>query len=93
MAGGTSAFHAGALKFGLREGFSRLKPTPIEVPQPSPSTERPLEEANRPLRPVLSVGWVAIDRDNCRVQGMERNNVLIILKYEFLFLVKTPPRV
>ena len=34
MAGGTRANHAGALKFGLREGFSRIDPPPIKTIQP-----------------------------------------------------------
>ena len=37
MAGGASPHRAGALKFGLREGFSRANPTqPEPVPAPLP---------------------------------------------------------
>lgn len=54
MAGGTGERHAGALKFGLREGFSRFKPTPVEPVQPSPYTEprpavkKPISRFTRP---------------------------------------------
>ena len=44
MAGGTRAHHAGALKFGLREGFSRLEPAPIKMIQTfgkQPSGKKP----------------------------------------------------
>ena len=38
MADGTLAQHAGALKFGLREGFSRMEPVaPVVVPAPAPA--------------------------------------------------------
>ena len=40
MAGGTGPHHAGALKFGLREGFLRVWQTPIE-PSPPPSIGSP----------------------------------------------------
>ena len=40
MAGGTGPHHAGALKFGLREGFLRVWRTPIE-PSPPPSIGSP----------------------------------------------------
>lgn len=40
MADGTRVHHAGALKFGLREGFSRFKPTAIEAALPSTYVER-----------------------------------------------------
>ena len=40
MAGGTRTHHAGALKFGLREGFSRFKSTPVETVPPSPYAEQ-----------------------------------------------------
>ena len=36
MADGTGVHRAGALKFGLREGFSRASPKPSEIVNPPP---------------------------------------------------------
>lgn len=44
MAGGTGAHHAGALKFGLREGFSLARPTRPSSPdaqtRPAPKNSK-----------------------------------------------------
>lgn len=49
MASGSRESHAGALKFGLREGFSRFKTAPVEIAQPSPPVEL-RTPARKPIR-------------------------------------------
>jgi len=51
MADGSGAHHAGALKYGLREGFSLPRPKQPEAPPP-PTFGVPLRQAKKETR-----GW------------------------------------